>query len=100
MDEIRWEKATEVNGRLEAEMLKSFLEAEGVPVELFQEGAGQAFAVNVGALGVVQVFVPKDKLAEALPLIEVFEKPETEVLPGEEPPDESDEDDIDPESEP
>lgn len=79
MDDIRWEKATEVNGRLEAEMLKSFLEAEGVPVELFQEGAGQAFAVNVGALGLVQVFVPKERLDEALTLIDAFQNPENEV---------------------
>ena len=100
MDEIHWEKATEVNGRLEAEMLKSFLEAEGVPVELFQEGAGQAFAVNIGALGVVQVFVPKDKLAEAMPLIEAFENPENEVPFEEAPPDASEDADIDPESEP
>ena len=58
MDTIQWEKATEVHGRLEAEMLKSFLEAEGVPVELFQEGAGMsAFPTSVGALGLVEVFV-------------------------------------------
>jgi hypothetical protein len=79
MDEVRWEKATEVYGRLEAEMLKSFLEAEGVPVELFQEGAGSAFAVNVGSLGLVQVFVPKEKLQDALELIEAFQNPENEV---------------------
>jgi hypothetical protein len=80
MDEILWEKATEVYGRLEAEMLKSFLEAEGVPVELFQEGAGQfAYASNVGALGLVQVFVPKAKLAEARQLIEAFQNPEDEI---------------------
>jgi len=91
MDEIKWEKATEVNGRLEAEMLKSFLEAEGVPVELFQEGAGQSvYAMNVGALGVVEVFVPKEKLQDARELIEAFQNPENEVQSDEdllEPPD-------------
>jgi hypothetical protein len=77
MDEIQWEKATEVYGRIEAEMLKSFLEAEGVPVELFQEGAGQfAYASSVGALGLVQVFVPKVKFAEAQELIAAFQNPE------------------------
>lgn len=82
MNNAQWEKAAEVNGRLEAEMLKSFLEAEGVPVELFQEGVGQsAFALNVGALGVVEVFVPKEKLTEARELIEAFEN-SSEVDPG------------------
>ena len=79
MEDIQWEKATEVFGRLEAEMLKSFLEAEGVPVELFQEGAGQsAFALNIGALGLVEVFVPKEKLAEAQELIEAFQNADQE----------------------
>ena len=82
MENAQWEKATEVNGRLEAEMLKSFLEAEGISVELFQEGVGQsAFALNVGALGVVEVFVPKEKLAEARELIQAFEN-SSEIEPG------------------
>jgi hypothetical protein len=77
MSNIQWEKVTEVFGRLEAEMLKSFLEAEGVPVELFQEGAGQsAFALNVGALGLVEVFVPTEKVVEARELIEAFQHPD------------------------
>ena len=84
MDDMKWEKATEVYGRLEAELLKSFLEAEGVPVELFQEGAGQSvYAVNVGALGLVEVFVPKERLAEALELIAAFQAPQEEQ-PGDE----------------
>lgn len=100
MDEMRWEKATEISGRLEAEMLKSFLEAEGIPVELFQEGAGQAFAVNIGPLGIVQVFVPKDQLADALILVEAFENPENEPPPDDGPSDTPDEVDVDPEPEP
>ena len=100
MDEMRWEKAAEINGRLGAEMLKSFLEAEGIPVELFQEGAGQVFAVNIGALGVVQVFVPKDRLVEAVPLIEAFENPENEPPSDDGPIEMSAEDENDPEPEP
>lgn len=92
MDDMKWEKATEVYGRLEAELLKSFLEAEGVPVELFQEGAGQSvYAVNVGALGLVEVFVPKARLAEALELIAAFQAPSEEQAGDElsdEPPEE------------
>jgi putative signal transducing protein len=84
MDEIQWAQATEVYGRMQAEMLKSFLEAEGVPVELFQEGAGMsAFPTSVGALALVEVFVPKDKLAEAQELIAAFQRPENEVIDDE-----------------
>jgi hypothetical protein len=57
---------TELNSRLEAELLESYLEANGIDVELFQESVGQnAFPVTNEILGRVQVFVPKEKMKEA-----------------------------------
>ena len=70
MSEMKWEKLTEIYGRLDADVMKSFLEAEGIPVELFQEAVGHhAFPTTVDGLGRVQLFVPKEKMAEmeALP---------------------------------
>ena len=85
MAELKWEKATEVYGRVEAEMLKSFLEAEGVPVELIQEGAGESlFPTTVGMTARVEVFVPKDKLEQARSLIVAFNDPENQVMEGDE----------------
>jgi selenium metabolism protein YedF len=73
MDTLKWEKVTEVQGRLEAELLESFLEANGIDVELFQESVGHsAYPVMVDGLGRVQVFVPKDKIQEARELIKEF----------------------------
>jgi hypothetical protein len=75
MSELTWDLLEEINGRFEAEMLKSFLEAEGIPVQLIQEGAGHTiYPVNIGALSVVQVFVPKDNFAEAQTLLEEFNR--------------------------
>jgi hypothetical protein len=77
-DEMKWELLDEVQGRLEAEALKSFFEAEGVPVQLIQEGAGEfGFAMTVGPLGLVQVFVPKEKIAEARALRDAFNEGDT-----------------------
>ena len=77
MAELTWEKITVRHGRLDAEMLKTFMEAEGVPVQLIQEGLGQyALPMTIGPLAEVQVFVPKDKLEEAQALIEAFERGE------------------------
>jgi len=60
MQELKWELLTEVNGRLQADMLKSHLEAEGIEVELFQEAVGHhAYPVTIDGLGRVQIFVPK-----------------------------------------
>jgi hypothetical protein len=74
MNPLKWEILTEISGRLEAEMLKSFLESESIPVQLFQEGAGQdIYPVNIGPLAMVQVFVPIEKIEDARLLLEAFE---------------------------
>lgn len=66
MDELKWEMLAEISGRIEAELIKSFLEAEGIEVQLFQEGAGQdLYPVTFGPLAMVQVFVPNDKINDA-----------------------------------
>jgi hypothetical protein len=70
MDKMKWQKLVEVQGRLEAELIESFLEANGVDVELIQESIGHsAFPVMVNGLGRVQIFVSKEKILEARELL-------------------------------
>jgi hypothetical protein len=70
MDTMKWEKLLEIQGRLEAELIESYLEANGVDVELIQESVGHsAFPVMVDGLGRVQIFVPKEKAREAHELL-------------------------------
>ena len=74
MDELKWELLTEISGRMEADLIKSYLEAEGIEVQLFQEGAGQdIYPVTFGPMAMVQVFVPNDKLNDARSLLETLE---------------------------
>ncbi|MEJ5241885.1 MAG: DUF2007 domain-containing protein [Anaerolineales bacterium] len=70
-----WTKLTEIGGRLVAEELKSYLEANGIPVLLFQEGAGvDAFPVAIGStLALVQIFVPEEHLPQAEELLRTLE---------------------------
>jgi len=73
MDQLTYEKLTEVNGRLEAEMIESLLEAESIDVELVQESIGHTiYPVNVDGLGRVQIFVPKDKVDEAREWLKMY----------------------------
>ena len=46
-------------GQLEAEMIKSFLEAQEIPVDLNQESVGRTIGLSAGRLGEVQVLVPE-----------------------------------------
>lgn len=73
MNDMKYELLTELNSRLEADLLESYLEANGVDVELFQESVGQnAFPVTNEILGLVQVFVPKEKIGQAKQLLDNF----------------------------
>ncbi|HEX2993814.1 MAG TPA: hypothetical protein VHP14_03265 [Anaerolineales bacterium] len=73
MDEIKWEVLTEVQGRLEAEFIKSYMEAQGIDVELFQESIGHhIYPVTVNGLGRVQLFVAKEQAVEARQLLEKY----------------------------
>ena len=75
MSEMQWELLTTVEGRMNAEYLITFLQAEDVPVQDFQESFGVYGApVTFGPLGEVQIFVPKDKLEQAQTLLKEFER--------------------------
>jgi hypothetical protein len=76
MDELKWEMLTETNGRGQADLLKSYLEAEGIEVELFQEAVGHhIYPVMIDGLGRVQIFVPKAQLAQAKDLLAAYNSP-------------------------
>jgi hypothetical protein len=73
MDELKWELLTEVQGRLEAEFIKSFLGAAGIDVELFQESIGHhIYPVTINGLGRVQLFVSKEQASEANQLLNEY----------------------------
>ncbi len=75
MDELKWELLTEVQGRLEAEFIKSYLNSQGIDLELFQESIGHhIYAVTVDGLGRVQLFVPKEQAVEARRLLDEYNR--------------------------
>ncbi len=75
MDQLKYELLTEVNGRMEADLLKSYLEAEGIQVEMFQEAVGHnIYPVMIDGLGRVQLFVPKEQAKEAREILEQYNK--------------------------
>jgi len=72
-EEMKYELLTELSSRLEADLLESYLEANDIDVELFQESIGQnAYPVTIDMLGRVQVFVPKEKIEQARELFEAY----------------------------
>jgi len=75
MDELKWELLTQVQGRLEANLLKSYFEAYGIDVELFQESVGHhIYPVTIDGLGRVQLFVSKAQAKDAHQLPDEYNK--------------------------
>jgi len=75
MDELKWELLVEVFGRIEAELIKSYLEAHGITTELFQEAIGHyIYPTTLDGMGRVQIFVSKENALEARKLIEEYQK--------------------------
>lgn len=82
MDELKYEKVGEANSRAEAEIIESFLKAEGIDVELVEESyLRSAYAFPLTR---VEVFVPKEKAKLAIKLLKPFD----DIQPKEEDEDE------------
>ena len=75
MDKLKWELLTEVNGRMEADMLKSYLEPAGTQFEMLQEAVGHhIYPVTIDGLGRVQLFVSKEQAADARTILTEYNK--------------------------
>ena len=71
MDEMKYTQLVEVLGRSKAEIIESYLKAEGIDAVLIQDSISQSTYGNPFAP--VQVFVPKAGLQQARKLMENFE---------------------------
>jgi hypothetical protein len=72
MAEEEWILVDKVQGKLQAEILKGLLEAQGIMVWLNQEGAARAYAVAVGTLGMVEILVPTSTVEYARQVLHAY----------------------------
>ena len=86
-----YELAYIANGQLAGEMIRGFLEAQGIPAMILQESAGVTYGFTYGLLGDVRVYVPAARLEEAKKLLEAMDAGEF-AAPGEQdaPPEDED----------
>ena len=60
----------------EATILQGTLAAAGIPCELSREGAGAAYGLTVGPLGMVDLLVPEEHVEAAQALLASLERGE------------------------
>jgi hypothetical protein len=67
-----WVLLMEVFDRLEAEIIKEALEAQGIPAQLFQEGISHYLYPGNGPMGRIEICVPDQRLQEATEWLEAY----------------------------
>ena len=80
MSEHTWVSVLTVQGELQAEVVRGLLEAQGIPVNLSQEGVARAYGLGVGPLSEVDVMVPDNFVNDAQKVIERYQAGEFEEL--------------------
>ena len=73
--EVRWEVVAQAPGITPATIIAGRLQAEGLPVRVWQESAGQALGLTVGLLGTGYVAVPEEFVDQALEILDYEEEP-------------------------
>jgi len=68
--EVKWEVVAQMPGITPATIVAGRLQAEGLPVRVWQEGAGQALGLTVGLLGTGYVAVPEEYVDQALEILQ------------------------------
>jgi hypothetical protein len=69
LDELRLVEVYASQGHLQANVIKSKLDAAGIPALLSYESVGLIMGLTVDGIGKVRVMVPEGRLDEALDLI-------------------------------
>jgi hypothetical protein len=71
MNGMKYTLLAEVNDHSEADTIESFLEAEGIDVELIQESVSRSsYAISFSP---VHIFVPKNMVLQARELLKSFD---------------------------
>ena len=78
MSDIHWVTLTEAGSRIEAEIIKEALEAQGIPAEIFQGGA-MHYAYPVGE---VEVCVPNERIDQAKTWFAEYQNGQLEDVPA------------------
>ncbi|GJM39814.1 MAG: hypothetical protein DHS20C20_00960 [Ardenticatenaceae bacterium] len=74
--EVKWEVVARMPGITPATIVAGRLKSEGIPVRVWQEGAGQALGLTVGLLGTGYVAVPEEFAEQALEILQDQEEPD------------------------
>ena len=80
MSKQSWKSVISVQGEFQAEVMRGLLEAQGIPVELSQEGVARVYGFGIGPLAEVEILVPDNYMQAAKAVVESYQTGEFEEL--------------------
>ena len=92
MEEIKLVHVYTASGQLEGQMIRIFLESQGINAMVNEEGAGTTFGLGVGPLAEAEIYVPELQAEQARQLLDELERGEYELPDAEESDREAEED--------
>lgn len=78
-----WSLLTKIDGEFKASVIQGLLQASDIPSQLVQEGAGRAYGLTIGPLGEVEIYVPANRLEEAMQILDDYESGDFDEDTGE-----------------
>jgi hypothetical protein len=66
----KWVCIEEARGHLEGEIIRAMLDANDIPVQVYQESAGITYGLTIGSLGLVKIWVPEEFESVAMDLLQ------------------------------
>jgi hypothetical protein len=73
MKQDRFVSLETVEGKLQAEIVRGMLEAQGIETILLQESAASVYGFGVGPMAEVEILVPREQLDEARKIIQAYD---------------------------
>jgi hypothetical protein len=80
----KYEVVYSANGMLDAEMIRLFLEANGIEAFISQESAGITYGLTVGPLGQAKVYALAEQADEAIRILKEMDRGEFSLPEGNE----------------
>ena len=63
-----------IEGKLQAEIIRGMLQAQGIEVMLSQESAASIYGFGIGPMAEVEILVPPDQLEAARELLKAYDE--------------------------
>jgi len=91
-DEIKLVHVYSTDGTIKAELVRAFLEANGIRAMVSQESAGIAYGFTIGRMGEARIFVYENQVSQAEELLAALDRGEFALSDEDYKPIESEED--------